>query len=73
MRTTLDVEKELLEAVMTLTYEKSLSKAVTKALEDYVRRRRVEELIALAGTFEVADDWREREGREVEEMKRLQW
>ena len=49
MRTTVDVDPKLLEEVERIAGEKTLSKAVTRALEEYVRRRKVEEAIALAG------------------------
>lgn len=60
MRTTLDVDKELLDAVVDLTKEKSKSRAVTKALEEYVRREHIEGLLALLGKLDLdLDDWYE--------------
>ena len=60
MRTTVDIDKKLLENVVRLSGEKSVTKAVTKALEDYVRRRRGEKLIASLGTWDLdLDDWYE--------------
>jgi hypothetical protein len=50
-----------------------LSKAVTRALEDYVRRRKIEELIALAGKFDIEENWRELEELELAKMKKLEW
>ena len=57
MRTTLDVDEKLLKAVLALTKEKSKGKAVNKALEEYVRKRRIEELRAMAGTIDLVDNW----------------
>ena len=59
MRTTLDVDKEVLDEVVKLTREKSRGKAVSKALEEYIRRRRVEELRAALGTIDLVDNWYE--------------
>jgi len=73
MRTTLDVDRELLEEIEKLTREKSPSKAVSKALREYIRRQKVEELIALAGKVDLIDNWRELEERELEEMAKTQW
>ncbi len=55
MRTTLDVDEKLLDAVVNATGEKSKSKAVNKVLQEYMRRKSVEELIAAAGTFPIDD------------------
>lgn len=57
MRTTLDVDEKLLEAVLALTKEKRKGKAVNKALEEFVRRKRIEELRAMAGTLDMVDNW----------------
>ena len=50
MRTTLDIAAHLLEAVLKTTAEESKSKAVTKALREYIRVKRMDELKAMAGT-----------------------
>lgn len=59
MRTTLDIDKKLLETVVALTGEKSKSKALNKALEEYIRERRIEELRAMLGTIDLVDNWYE--------------
>lgn len=60
MRTTLDVDEKLLETVVDLTKEKSKSRAVSKALEEFVRRERIEGLLALRGKLDLdLDDWYE--------------
>jgi len=59
MRTTLELDKKLIDDVIKVTGEKSLSKAVTKALDEYIRRKRIEELRAMAGTIDLIDDWYE--------------
>ncbi len=60
MRTTLDIDEELLEKVVELTGESSKTKAVNKALEEHVRRLRIEHLLSLLGKLELdLDDWYE--------------
>ena len=59
MRTTLDVDKDLLDEVTSLTGEKSKGKAVSKALREYVRRKRIQELRDMAGTIDLVDNWYE--------------
>lgn len=60
MRTTIDVDERLLAQVAAITGESSKSKAVNKALEEYVRRVRIEELLASLGKLDLdLDDWYE--------------
>ena len=60
MRTTLDVDEKLLEEIVELTGETSKSKAVNKALEEYVRRMRIDHLLSLLGKLDLdLDDWYE--------------
>ncbi|MBI4299287.1 MAG: type II toxin-antitoxin system VapB family antitoxin [Chloroflexi bacterium] len=59
MRTTLEVNENLLEDVVKLTGEKAKSKAVNKALKEYVRHKRIEELISMLGKIDLVDNWYE--------------
>ncbi len=59
MRTTLEIDERLLEEVTQLTGEKSKGKAVNRALEEYIRNKRIEELRAMAGTVDLVDNWYE--------------
>ena len=73
MRTTLDVDPDLLAAVVETTGERSKSKAVNKALEEYVRRKRVAELREIAGNIALVNNLRELEALELKEMERMHW
>ena len=55
MRTTLDIDEKLVEDVIRFTGEKRKSKAVSKALEEYLRRRAIDELRAMAGKIQIDD------------------
>lgn len=69
MRTTLRIDPKLLAEVTALTGENSKSKAIAKALEQYVRRRKIDELWAMAGRIDL-DDWYEfRHGHRPEEER----
>ena len=73
MRTTLDVDPGLLNAVVETTGERSKSKAVNKALEEYVRRKRVAELREIAGNIALVNNLRELEALELKEMEKMRW
>ena len=64
MRTTVDIEAGLLEELVKITGEKSKSKALSKALREYIREKRIEELLHMAGKIELDLDWYEVRHRE---------
>lgn len=59
MRTTLDIDEKLLEDVVALTGEKLKRRAVSKALEEWVRQKRVQKLRAMLGKVDLVDNWYE--------------
>ena len=73
MRTTLDVDEKLLEVITQLTGEKSRSKAVACALQEYVRRKRTAELIEMAGHIDLVDNLKELEELELKELEQMEW
>jgi Arc/MetJ family transcription regulator len=66
----LDIDHELLEEVAKITKEKSKSRAVGKALQEYVRRKYIDDLRAMLGKVDLLDNWRELEELEVKEMRK---
>lgn len=71
MRTTLIIDAKLLDEVTELAGEESKSKAVNKALEEYIRDKRLQELKALAGHIDIVDNLDELEEMELEEYGQL--
>ena len=71
MRITLDIDKDLLDAVLVLTGEKTKTGAVNKGLAEYVRSRRVAGLQSMAGKIELVDNLSELEELEDKELGRL--
>ena len=67
MRTTLEIDKSLLDEAAKMAGEKSLSVTVNKALAEYVRRRKLEGLRRLIKETTLADTWREDEEAELRE------
>lgn len=66
MRATLNIPDELLDDVQSLSGEKSKTRAIVIAMEDFVRRRRMESLISLRGKVSIDYDW---EAAEQEELR----
>jgi hypothetical protein len=55
MRTTLDIEDHLMEALMARHPGMSKTKAVEAAIEDHLRRRATDELLKLRGKLDIED------------------
>lgn len=56
MRTTINIDDEIMEFVMKETGAATKTDAVRQALEDYIKRRKIEKLIALKGKIRFAMD-----------------
>ena len=66
MRTTLNIPDELIQELHQLLSEKSKTKAVCIAIEEYIRRRKIEHLLSLPGKIKIDYDWEREEQKEIE-------
>ena len=69
MRTTIDIDDTLMEDVVRLSGAKKKKEALRIALEEYVRRVRIDALLALPGTIEIDYVRPEMEEAELEELR----
>jgi hypothetical protein len=70
MRATLNIPDNLIEEVQKITGEKSKTKAITIAMKEYIRQKRIKELIALRGKLQIDYDWEKEEKLEMEAQKK---
>lgn len=70
MRATLNIPDSLIDDLVKETKAKTKTQAITRAIEDYLQKRRYEKLIALQGKLDLEDNWREMETLELEELGR---
>ena len=70
MRTTVDLDKKLLEEVFRASGETSLNKAVNTALAEYVRRRKLDDLRAMIGRIGLDYDWKKEEEKELADLEK---
>lgn len=66
MRATLNIPDELISEVQRLSGQKSKTGAIVTVMQEYVRRRKMEDLLALRGKVRIDYDW---EREEEEELK----
>ncbi len=70
MRATLNIPDELLFKVQKITGEKSKTKAITIAMQEFIRQKKIKELIALRGKIQIDYDWKKEEEREMKAQKK---
>jgi metal-responsive CopG/Arc/MetJ family transcriptional regulator len=68
MRTTLSLPDALVKDLMAVTGEKKKSRAICAAIEDFIRRNRHNQLMALSGKIHVDTGWEELEEAEIRGM-----
>lgn len=72
MRTTLDLDENLVKELMAVTGAKTKTEAIHLAIRELVRRRKLERLKGLSGKIRLDLDWRELEERELKDQERQQ-
>lgn len=65
MRATLNIPDELIDEVQRLSGEKTKTQAIVTVMKDYVRRKKMEELLALRGKIAIEYDWEREEEAEL--------
>ena len=70
MRATLNISDDLIKIVQKLSGEKSKTKAITIAMEEYVRQKKTKDLLALRGKISLAFDWKDEEEKEMNDQKK---
>ena len=77
MRTTLNIDPELLEKVVAATGETNKSRAVDRAMEEFLRREAIEKLLAARGKFRLEvrhAEWEETDLKaEIEHKRKSTW
>lgn len=70
MRATLSIPDGLLSEVQRFSGQKSKTKAVITAMQEFVREKKLEKLLALKGKVEIDYDWKKEEKAELKAQKK---
>ena len=65
MRATLNIPDDLINEVQRLSGQKTKTQAIVTVMEDYVRRKKMEDLLALRGKIRIDYDWEREEEAEL--------
>jgi hypothetical protein len=57
MKTTLNIPKELIEGAMKISNKNTKTETIIASLKEYIRQRRLDEIINEAGKLDFSDDW----------------
>ena len=66
MRTTLNIPDDLISEVQKISGEKSKTKAIVKTMKEYIRQKKITELLALKGKVNIDYDWEAEEKSEID-------
>jgi hypothetical protein len=69
LRATLNIPDNLLSEVQKISGEKSKTKAIIIAMKEFIRQKKIKELIALSGKIQIEDVTAEMEELEIREME----
>ena len=70
MRTTLNIPDRLIQNLEKITGEKSKTKAICIAIEDFIKKRELEKLLSLKGKLNIKDRTKELEKLEIKEASK---
>jgi len=70
MHITLNIPDDLISEVQKLSGEKSKTKAITTAMEEFIKQKKIKELIALKGKVQLDYDWQKEEALEMKAQKK---
>lgn len=69
MRATLNIPDDLIAEVQKFSGEKSKTKAIVTAMEEYVRNKKIKMLLELRGRIHIDYDWQKEEEIELQNQK----
>ena len=72
MRTTININDALLNALMKRTKMKTKTKAIELAIREYLKKKAIEDLISLSGRIDIDPDWKKEEDAELDEYDEYQ-
>ena len=69
MRTSINIQDDLMDELLARTKAKTKTKAVELAIKDYIEKKSVEDLISLSGKINIDMDWQNEEEEELNEYR----
>ena len=67
MRMTIRIEDRIIQELFLLTHAKTKTEAISKALQEFIKRKGKEKLLSLKGKMNLINNWKELRGEELNE------
>ena len=68
MRTTINIQDDLMAALMQRTKAKTKTKAIEYSIREFLKKKAIEDLIDLSGKIKIDLDWQKEEEEELNEL-----
>ena len=65
MRTTINIQDDLMNRLLAGTKSKTKTKAVEIAIKDYIEKKSIEDLLSLSGKIDIDPNWEKEEEAEL--------
>lgn len=65
MRTTVNIQDDLMEELLDMTKAKSRTKAIELSIREYIEKKSIENIVALSGKINIDPDWQKMEENEL--------
>lgn len=69
MRTTLNIDDFLINKLLEITCERSKTRAITIAIKDYIKKKKIEKILSYQGNLAIEDNWQQLEKEELKEYE----
>ena len=69
MRTTINIQDDLMEALLTHTKAKTKTKAIELSIREYIEKKSIEDILSLSGKITIDSDWQKVEEAELNEYR----
>jgi len=69
MRTTININDDLMDALQKRTKARTKTQAVEYAIREFLKKKEIEDLISLSGQIDIDPNWEEQEKAELDEYR----
>jgi len=66
MRTTLNIDDDLMQEVLSFAKGSNRSEAIRQALSDYIALKKRQKVLALRGKIDIEDNWKDLRQMEID-------
>ncbi|MFO0794932.1 MAG: type II toxin-antitoxin system VapB family antitoxin [Candidatus Brocadiaceae bacterium] len=69
MRTTINIDDLLMKKLLEITQEKSKTRAITTAIQNYIKKKQIKKILSYQGKLDIKNNWQQLEDEETDEYE----